>query len=39
MITVKFVYNHYEVFDHAGRFLFSADSPTEVDEELSAIGL
>ena len=37
MVTVKYVYNHYEVFDTAGRFLFSADTPSEVHEELAVL--
>lgn len=32
--TIKNVRGHYEVFDGAGRFLFSADTRAEALEEL-----
>ena len=32
----RFVRGHVEVYDHSGRFLFSADSEREAREELSA---
>ena len=37
MITVKYVYNHYEAYGPSGKFLFSADTTCEVREELEAI--
>lgn len=33
---IRFVRGHVEVYDHSGRFLFSADSEREAREELSA---
>lgn len=33
---IRFVRGHVEVFDHSGRFLFSADTECEALEELSA---
>ena len=33
---IRFVRGHVEVYDHSGRFLFSADSEWEAREELSA---
>lgn len=33
---IRFVRGHVEVFDHSGRFLFSADTEREALEELSA---
>lgn len=32
--TMKWVREHVEVYDGAGRFLFSADSETEARQEL-----
>lgn len=34
MFTMKYVRGHIQVYDHNGRFLFSADSEREVREEL-----
>ena len=31
---LRFVRGHVEVYDHSGRFLFSADSEKEAREEL-----
>jgi len=39
MVTIRYIYNHYEVFDGTGRFLFSADDPGEVKRELLVLGL
>ncbi len=39
MYRIKYVYNHYEVFDTSGRFLFSADNAGEVEEGLDLLGL
>ena len=33
---IRCVRGHVEVYDHSGRFLFSADSEREAREELSA---
>lgn len=33
---IRFVRGHVEVYDHSGRFLFSADSEREARDELSA---
>lgn len=33
----RFVRGHVEVFDHSGRFLFSADTEREAREELPAV--
>ncbi len=33
---IRFVRGHVEVFDHSGRFLFSADTEREALEELAA---
>ncbi len=33
---IRFVRGHVEVYDHSGRFLFSADNEREAREELSA---
>jgi len=33
---IRFVRGHVEVFDHSGRFLFSADTEQEAMEELTA---
>ena len=33
---IRFVRGHVEVYDHSGRFLFSADSEREAREELCA---
>lgn len=35
-VEIRFVRGHVEVFDHSGRFLFSADTEREAMEELSA---
>lgn len=35
MYSVRYVYGHYQVYDHRGNFLFSADNEREVREELS----
>lgn len=32
---IRFVRGHVEVYDHSGRFLFSADNEREAREELS----
>ena len=34
MYCVKYVRDHFHVYDQAGKFLFSADSEREVREEL-----
>ncbi len=39
MVRIKYVYNHYEVFDKSGAFLFSADNASEVAEGLDLLGL
>ena len=31
---IKYVYGHYNVYTHAGEFLFSADSEREALEEI-----
>lgn len=31
---IRYVYGHVEVYDHAGRFRFSADTEREALEEL-----
>ncbi len=33
---IRFVRGHVEVYDHSGRFLFSADSEREARQELNA---
>ena len=33
---IRFVRGHVEVYDHSGRFLFSADREREAREELRA---
>ena len=33
---IRFVRGHVDVYDHSGRFLFSADNEREAREELSA---
>ena len=33
---IRMVRGHVEVYDHSGRFLFSADSEREARQELSA---
>lgn len=33
---IRFVRGHVEVYDHSGRFLFSADNEREAREELNA---
>lgn len=33
-VTMKWVREHVEVYDRAGRFLFSADSESEARKEL-----
>ena len=35
MYSVKYVRGHIQVYDGAGRFLFSADNERELREELS----
>lgn len=35
MYSVKYVRGHIQVYDAAGRFLFSADNERELREELS----
>ncbi len=35
MYSIQYVFGHYQVYDHKGTFLFSADSEREVREELS----
>ncbi len=34
MYTVKYIHGHFQVYDHNGRFLFSADNQRELREEL-----
>ncbi len=34
MFTMRYVQGHVQVYDHAGQFLFSADSEWEAREEL-----
>lgn len=36
MFTIQHVHGHIQVYDHKGKFLFSADSEKEVREELEA---
>lgn len=36
MFTIKNVQGHYQVYDHTGAFLFSADNEREAREELEA---
>lgn len=36
-MEIRKVMEHYEVFDDSGAFMFSADTLTEVDEELEDI--
>lgn len=36
MYTFCYVQGHVQVYDHAGRFLFSADNEQEAREELNA---
>lgn len=35
-VEIRFVRGHVEVFDSAGRFLFSADTEQEARKELAA---
>ena len=35
MYEMKWVFGHVEVYDQAGRFLFSADSEEEAERELN----
>ena len=37
MYQIRYVYNHYQVYSPAGRFLFSADTESEAWEELAAL--
>ena len=37
MYQIRYVYNHYQVYSPAGRFLFSADTENEAWEELAAL--
>lgn len=37
MYEIRYVYNHYQVYSPAGRFLFSADTENEAWEELAAL--
>ncbi len=34
---IKYVYGHYEVYSHAGSFLFSCDSEEEAWNEIDAM--
>jgi len=34
MYSIKYVQGHVQVYDHNGRFLFSADTEQEAREEL-----
>ena len=34
MYTIRFVKGHIQVYDHAGKFLFSADTELEARREL-----
>ena len=34
MYTIHNVHGHFQVYDHNGRFLFSADNQRELREEL-----
>lgn len=34
MYSIRYVYGHIQVYDHQGKFLFSADTEREVREEL-----
>lgn len=36
MYTFRYVQGHVQVYDQAGRFLFSADNEQEAREELNA---
>ncbi len=35
MFSMRYVYGHIQVYDHNGKFLFSADSEREAREELT----
>ena len=35
MFSMRYVLGHIQVYDHNGKFLFSADSEREVREELT----
>ena len=37
MYQIRYVYNHYQVYSPAGRFLFSADTESEAWKELAAL--
>lgn len=37
--SIEFVYDHVEVLDEKGRFLFSADTPKEAARELERMEL
>lgn len=34
MYSIRYVQGHVQVYDHAGRFLFSADTEQEAREEM-----
>lgn len=34
MFSIRYVHGHIQVYDHMGKFLFSADSEREAREEL-----
>ena len=34
MFSIRYVHGHIQVYDHTGKFLFSADSEREAREEL-----
>ena len=36
MYQIQYVFGHYQVYDHKGAFLFSADTEKEAHEELEA---
>lgn len=38
MFSIRYAYGHVQVYDHAGRFLFSADNEREAREELEDYG-
>jgi len=35
MFTIRYVKGHVQVYDHLGRFLFSADNEREAREEIA----
>ena len=34
MFTIQYVFGHIQVYDHSGKFLFSADTEQEARKEL-----